>query len=373
MKKKFAILVGIVAIIGFSAASARESTLTGWTVSKSNLSDYEIVCDRTNVSDGGSNSLRMYIEKSADSGYAEIRSVGIVPQKSTTYVFEFDYKSDIESGTLNSVIYAGSTSINRIVSSERTLSGGTEWQHYRTEFETQSNQAVLTVRIKLQEDMTNLWIDNIRLYVYGTEENVLSNADMNADLNVAPGAVTGVGVSDIYANDITVNWSDPTDLDLEKISVKNMLTNEVILYDKGVEQFVLTDVPRDANYKFDICAIDVDGNLSTPETIEFTTETIPFVLADPITTEADGKVTISISAVNNKITDGKRITFVAFLYEGGAIKDAQALISVLPADGIAKELKLELALPAGKILGDCTIKTYLIDRFANMQEVDDGK
>lgn len=369
MKKQISILLGLGIIFTSLTASAKESILTNWTVSKSGAAYYDIVCDRNEVSDGGSNSLRMYVEKSSDSGYVEIRATGVLAEKNTDYVFEFDYKTDSEAETIDTTVYAGSASRNLLGTDERTLSGGTEWQKYSAEFATPSNQNVITVRVKLSEDKVNLWIDNISLIKKDTDANLLMNPDMNEDLDIAPGSVTDVTYSDIYADDITVSWVNPTDADVEGIIVKDVKTGEETTYGKDITSFVIEDAPRGTTYEFEISAVDIDGNVSPVSSVSFMADVIEYVIGEPVVSEADGMVNVSVSAMNNKVTEGKKITLVAFLYSGDVMIDAKAVINTVPVTSENVNTELMLALPEGKTLSDCEVKTYVIDSFESMQEV----
>lgn len=368
MKKKLSILIGLCLACTSLTAFAKESVISDWTINKSGLYSYDVICDRENVSDGGSNSLRMYIEKEADNGYIEIRSTGVLPEKNTDYVLEFDYKSDSEDETIDTTVYAGNATRNFIASDKRTLSGGSEWMRYSAEFTT-STQAVVTVRIKLSENQTNLWVDNISLSKKDATENILFNPDMNTDLDVAPSGVSELTHSDVYADDITVSWVNPGDTDLDYIVVKDVLTDEETVFEKNVTSFVVEGAIRGREYCYKVMAVDVDGNYSEPAEISFIAEVLEFKIDEAVVTEADGKVKVSVSALNNKITEGKKITLVAFLYDGEILTDAQAIINVIPATSETVETELELTLPDGKSLSDCSVKTYVIESFESMQEV----
>lgn len=182
MKKYIFVIIGLVVMMTSGTVFAKESILTDWTVNKNNAVEYEVVCDRNETSDGGSNSLRMYVEKSAESGYVELRSVGVTAEKSTAYVLEFDYKSEADKELANTTVYAGSATRNLIAADNRSLSASNEWRRYKAEFTTASNQAVITARIKLSQDKTMLWIDNMSLHKKDSDENVLHNPDMNIEL-----------------------------------------------------------------------------------------------------------------------------------------------------------------------------------------------
>lgn len=369
MKKQMSVLIVLTVLLMSVTAFARESTLTDWTVNKSGASYYEVVCDRTETSDGGSNSLRMYVEKESDSGYAEIRSVGILPEKSAEYVLEFDYKTDSTAETIASTVYAGSATRNLIASADRTLSGGKDWKRYSVEFKTTQNQGVITVRIKLSEGNTKLWIDNMSLRRKGAEDNLLHNANMDADLNTAPGPVTELTHSSVYADDITVSWKNPEDSDIDFISVKNLLTNEETKLEKGTVSFTVKNAPRGTKYSYEITSVDVDGNVSSAVSVDFIADVVEYAVNAPVISEAEGKARISVTCVNNKIESGKKLTLAAFIYDNDILTDAKAVINVIPANGEDTETMLELEIPEGKSFGECTVKAYVFEDFESMRGV----
>ncbi|MFH2115439.1 MAG: DUF4959 domain-containing protein, partial [Spirochaetota bacterium] len=114
---------------------------------------------------------------------------------------------------------------------------------------------------------------------------------------VQPGPVTGF---EAIAGDsfITLNWTDPVDLDLSYIRIINDVTTDIIFVPAGIQGAIIGGLTNGAGYTFTARAVDTSNNVSTTESasampVSGIDETPPANVTGLEATPGDGKVVLS--------------------------------------------------------------------------------
>jgi hypothetical protein len=100
-------------------------------------------------------------------------------------------------------------------------------------------------------------------------QSVVTDSMPTDPTKIPPSNVTGLIVSDITGTSASLNWSLPTDLDLDKV---NIYLNNVLYESLPVSSIsVLSNLNPDSNYSVSVSVTDVDGNESPKTNGTFTT------------------------------------------------------------------------------------------------------